>query len=165
MNDFFYTLFGEGKDLTSLQMGFRAFIMFFITLAMIRISGMRSFGQKSAFDAIIVILLGAILSRAVAGASGFIPTVVAGLVLSMTHRLLALATIYNEKLGKMVKGEKTILYFNGELQTKNLIYCCLSLKDIMEEVRLQLNDIDMKNVKEIYMERSGRLSIIKKDEP
>lgn len=162
MNVLFHTLFGEGKDLTALQMGFRAFLMFFVTLSLIRIAGMRSFGQKSAFDAIIVIMLGAILSRAVVGASGFVSTTVAGLVLSLVHRLIAMATINNETLGTIVKGKKTLLFVNGELKRNNLLQCCLSDKDLMEEVRLQLNASDMENVKEIYMERSGKLSIIKK---
>ena len=80
-------LFGHGKDLNMLQMGCRAFCMFFITLAFIRISGMRSFGSKSAFDNIIVLILGAILSRAVVGVSPVFPIITAGFILSITHRI------------------------------------------------------------------------------
>ena len=56
-------LFGNGQNLTALQMGVRAFIMFFIALALIRIGGMRIFGKKTAFDNILVIMLGAVLAR------------------------------------------------------------------------------------------------------
>lgn len=162
MNEILFTLFGEGKDLNALQMGCRSFILFFITLALIRLAGMRAFGQKSAFDSIIVIMLGAILSRAVAGASAFFPTIIAGIVLAIIHRLLAIATIYNEKLGYIVKGEKTLLYKNDTILKKNMFRCSVSYKDLMEEVRLQLNETSLENVWEIYMERSGKLSIVKK---
>ncbi len=106
MSELINKLLGEGKDLNALQMADRAFVMFFITLFLIRVAGMRSFGQKSAFDTIIVIMLGAILSRAVTGASAFFPTVIAGAVLALVHRLLALISIFNEIIGAVINGKK-----------------------------------------------------------
>ncbi|MDB5224324.1 MAG: hypothetical protein JWN83_2991, partial [Chitinophagaceae bacterium] len=120
MNEIIYKLFGEGKELDALQMGDRAFVMFFITLFLIRVAGMRAFGQKSAFDMIIVIMLGAILSRAVTGASAFFPTVVAGAVLAVVHRLLALISMYNETIGAIVKGNKILLFKNNKVIKKNM---------------------------------------------
>src|SRR6187549_3805436 len=115
MSEIMYKLFGEGKDLNALQMGDRAFVMFFITLFLIRIAGMRAFGQKSAFDMIIVIMLGAILSRAVTGASAFWPTVAAGAVLAVVHRILGLLSMYNQTIGSIVKGNKIMLYKNNKM--------------------------------------------------
>jgi len=163
MDEIMYKLFGEGKDLTALQMGDRAFVMFFITLFLIRLAGMRAFGQKSAFDMIIVIMLGAILSRAVTGASAFWPTVTAGAVLAIIHRLLALASMYSESIGAVIKGNKILLFKNNKLIKKNMMKCAVSYKDLQEEVRLILNDTTMDNVEEIYMERSGKISIVKKN--
>jgi Predicted membrane protein len=158
-----YKLFGEGKELNALQMGDRAFVMFFITLLLIRVAGMRAFGQKSAFDMIIVIMLGAILSRSITGASAFFPTVVAGFVLAIVHRVLALISIYNEAIGAIIKGNKTVLYKNNKVIQKNMISCSVSYKDLQEEVRLILNETTMDNVEEIFMERSGKISIVKKE--
>jgi uncharacterized membrane protein YcaP (DUF421 family) len=162
MDEIIHKLFGEGKELNALQMGDRAFVMFFITLFLIRVAGMRAFGQKSAFDMIIVIMLGAILSRAVTGDSAFFPTVVAGSVLAIVHRLLALISVYNDTIGSIVKGNKTILFKNNKVVKKNMINCSVSYKDLEEEVRLILNETTMDNVEEIFMERSGKISIIKK---
>ena len=162
MNDLIYTLFGEGKDLNSLQMGCRAFSMFFITLVLLKISGMRAFGQKSAFDSIVVIMLGAILSRAVVGVSPFFPTVVAGGVLALVHRLLAIITVYSDTIGHIIKGEKSVLYHNNTLVKKNMLTSSVSFKDMLEELRINLNEDTLDNVKEIIMERSGKMSIIKK---
>lgn len=162
MQELMNTLFGEGKDLDALQMGDRAFVMFFITLFLIRLSGMRAFGQKSAFDTIIVIMLGAILSRAVTGASAFFPTVMAGTVLAVIHRLLAIISVSNDILGSVIKGNRVLLFRDNKLIKKNMLTCSVSVKDLQEEVRLLLNETTMDNVEEIYMERSGKISVIKK---
>ncbi|HUS02336.1 MAG TPA: YetF domain-containing protein [Chitinophagaceae bacterium] len=162
MNEIINKLFGEGNDLNALQMADRAFVMFFITLFLIRIAGMRAFGQKSAFDMIIVIMLGAILSRSVTGASAFWPTIAAGAVLAVVHRILGLLSMYNQTIGWIVKGNKIILYKNDKMIKGNMMKCSISYKDLQEEVRLILNEMTMDNVEEIYMERSGKISVIKK---
>ncbi len=89
MSAIMITLFGEGKDLNTLQMACRAFVVFFITLAFIRFTGMRTFGVKSAFDHCIIIMLGAVLSRSITGASAFLPTITAAFVLVLVHKILA----------------------------------------------------------------------------
>ena len=43
-------LFGHGTDLNSLQMTVRAIVIFFVTLLLIRFTGMRVFGIKTAFE-------------------------------------------------------------------------------------------------------------------
>ncbi len=62
-------IWGTGTSLDTVQMGTRGIAVFIIALLLIRVSGRRSFGIRSPLDNIIVILLGAILSRAVVGAS------------------------------------------------------------------------------------------------
>ena len=81
MRDAFLVLFGEGRNLDPLQMGMRSIAVFLIALTLIRLSGRRSFGQRSPFDSVVVILLGATLSRAIVGASPFIATAVASVVI------------------------------------------------------------------------------------
>lgn len=162
MNNILYTLFGSGERLDALQMGCRAVIMFFITLIIIRISGMRSFGRKSAFDSIIVIMLGAILSRTVVGASEFLPTITAGSVFAIIHRILGWLSVKHDIVGKIIKGNSICLYEKGEFINKNLAKSIISKKDIMEEIHGQLNENSLDNISHVFMERSGKISIIKK---
>ncbi|MER3497356.1 MAG: hypothetical protein C4308_01320 [Chitinophagaceae bacterium] len=82
-------IFGSGEHLLPGQMAARAFVIFFITLALIRIGGMRIFGQKTAFDSILVIMLGAVLARGIVGASPFFSTVAAGVTFIIVHKILA----------------------------------------------------------------------------
>ena len=156
-------LFGEGTDLTPLQMSVRAITIFILTLIFIRVSGSRSFGIKTPFDNVINILLGAILSRAVAGASPFLATLCAALSIVLLHRLFAWICIYSDFFGKLVKGESTILYKEGALMTENMKRCSISEKDLMEAIRLNGGKNSLSDIKEACMERDGKISIVPKE--
>ncbi|MBO9572596.1 MAG: DUF421 domain-containing protein [Chitinophagaceae bacterium] len=159
----FNILFGSGEDLNPLQMAVRGFIMFFITLLLIRIGGMRIFGKKSAFDYIIIIMLGAVLARGVVGASPFLSTVVAAFVMILVHKLLAMLAMKYIWIGKIVKGIHRPLYNDGQMDIKNMKIVAISKDDLMEAVRLQLNKATLDTVKEIIIEKNGELSVIEKE--
>lgn len=97
-------LFGEGKNLNALQMGMRALVVFVIALTLIRIAGRRSFGQRAAFDYVVAILLGATLSRTIVGASPFLATVMASIVIVVLHRLVAWLCMHSRALERLVVG-------------------------------------------------------------
>lgn len=157
-------VFGEGKDLDTLQMCSRAIIAFVIALILIRLAGQRTFGKNSAVDNVIIIMLGAVLSRAVVGASPFIPVVCACTAMSLTHRILTWLSMYNHGIGKIVKGEPTCLYRNGSFEEANLKKLLISRKDLMEGVRLRTNADSLDNVDAVYIERNGQISVVKKAE-
>src|ERR1700704_4548138 len=140
--EWIYTIFGHGKNLDVLQMSSRAILVFFITLILLRIAGVRTFGKKSAFDNVIIIMLGSVLSRAVVGASPFIPTTVACLSFVLVHWLLAWLSLYNKTIGRWVKGEKASLYTaeKGGENTGNMKKARISRKDLDEGLRLRINE-------------------------
>jgi len=102
--DIIQRVFGEGKDLDALQMSARAVVLFLMMLVLIRVAGMRSFGRKSSFDTIMVVMFGAVLSRALTGSSPFWPTVAGATVLVVIHRIVAMATAKWSWLEKAIKG-------------------------------------------------------------
>ena len=154
--------FGHTTDLNILQMSVRAIVVFFFALLLVRITGMRAFGIKSAFDTCIIIILGAVLGRAVVGASPFIPTLVASAVLMIVHKFIASISVNNNFISHLVKGIPISLYKEGIINEKNLRKCSVSNGDVMEEVRIRLNQNTLDNVEEIFMERTGKISVIEK---
>jgi uncharacterized membrane protein YcaP (DUF421 family) len=160
--EFIHALFGSGKDLNSLQMVCRSIVAFFLTLLLIRIAGIRTFGKKTAFDNVIVIMLGSIFSRVVVGASPFIPTTLACLAFVLVHRGLAWITVYNDTIGRWVKGEASTLYQDGRFDKQNMRSAHVSDKDIRESVRQKINEDSLDGVKQIIQERTGEISVVKK---
>ncbi|MBA3665734.1 MAG: DUF421 domain-containing protein [Bacteroidetes bacterium] len=154
-------LFGEGKDLTALQMSMRALVIFLSGIILVRIAGRRSFGMREPFDNVLSILLGAILARCVVGASEFGPTFTACFVLVFLHLIFGKLSYYSDGFGKIIKGEPKVLFEKGVMNKKNMSNCMISEKDMMEGIHL--NGIEaLDDVKVVYQERNGEMSVIKK---
>ena len=156
------TLFGQGESITVIQMCFRAIVIYLIAILYVRLAGKRAFGRISTFDNIIVITLGALLSRAIVGISPFPHILASCLVLVFFHRLVAWITLRNHTIGKIVKGEPDSLFKNGKPNETNLHKNCISRNDLMEGVRMKLNENKLDNVDEVFIERNGEFSVVKK---
>lgn len=155
-------LFGEGENQTVLQMSLRAVVIFIITLILLRIAGRRSFGMKSPFDNIIVILLGAILSRALVGASEFLPTVASATVIAVLHRLGAWVGTLNFRFGVLIKGQKIVLFDQGKLDHENMRRALISESDLYTSLRNTMNVETFDSIERAYMENNGRISFVRK---
>lgn len=160
--DIINQLFGEGKELTVLQMCDRAVVIYFVTHALIRISGRRTFGRKSAFDNTVAIILGAVLSRAIVGASPFLPTVACSLAIVVLHRVLAWVSIKNKFIRTQLQGSSMVLYQNGEFNRENMTRSLIGEKDLLADVRLKANVNSLADIDQIYMETTGEVSVVKK---
>src|SRR5256714_10875722 len=79
----------EPKDLTFDQISLRGIIVFLATLIMVRLGHKRSLARKTPFDAVLLVILAAVLSRAINGSAPFFPTLGGGVVLVLLHRLFA----------------------------------------------------------------------------
>jgi len=153
-------LFGVGRDLDAVQMAARAVVLFFLMLVMVHVAGLRMFGRKASFDTIIMITLGALLSRVVVGASPAIPTVVASFVLVVLHRLIAMATAAVPALERLFKGGSVWLYRGGIFNTKAMHRAGISRGDLEEAVRAKSNRLKLTDVLEIHLESNGDLSVV-----
>jgi len=155
------TFFGHDETQNAWQMAARAAVVFIITLIFLRFSGRRSFGMCSPVDNVINILLGAVLARAITGSSPFVPTVSAALVIALLHRFFTWLGLYSNLLGSLVKGDALVIYRNGQKIAKNMKKCFITDRDLMEGLRLEgVQSLD--EVDSAYVERSGRISVIKK---
>lgn len=162
MSEIIYKLFGDGKDLNSLQFTDRAIVIFIIAIALVRISGRRSFGVKTPFDTTIAILLGSILGRAVAGVSPFVPTVAGCLALVVLHRILAWAVLHYPSLARLVRGKPIPLYKDGKFIDENMKRGLVTKEDILEHVRLKALMPDFEKVESAWLETTGEIAIVKK---
>lgn len=160
--NFLITIFGEGRDLDTLQMSARTVAVCFAALIFIRISGRRSFGQRSPFDYVVAILLGATLSRVIVGASPAIPTMVASLVMVLLHRALAWACVHSPRLESLVVGIERQVFKDGRFNEKQMSAALITQTDVFETARQELHSLDLDDVQSALLERNGQVSLIRK---
>jgi uncharacterized membrane protein YcaP (DUF421 family) len=163
--DLLIHLFGQGKNLSLLQMSARGIVVFIIALLLIRISGRRSFGIRAPLDNIIIILLGAVLSRAVVGASAFVPVVITCFVIVVLHRCVGWLIANSRFFARLVESDKILLFENGKYLDQNLNRVQLTQEDAMQGVRKSALTENLDEIKHIYIERNGEISAIRKPKP
>src|SRR2546423_10892119 len=121
--DFVSPLLGLGaepKDLTFLQLSLRGVIIFLVTLVMVRLSSRRSLAEKTAFDAILLVILASVLSRAINGSAGFFTSIGASVALVLLHRFFGWIACRWHTFGKIIKGCPVVIIENGLLKCDTL---------------------------------------------
>lgn len=152
----------QPKDLTFVQISLRGVIVFLATLIMIRFGHKRSLARKTAFDAVLLIILAAVLSRAINGSAAFFATLGGGLVLVILHRLLALIAFHSHRFGILIKGQPELIIDDGDFVRRAMHRNHISKHDVEEDMRLSAKTEDLKDVRHGYIERSGDISFIEK---
>src|SRR5947208_10064716 len=161
----FETLLGlsvEPKNLTFVQISLRGIIVFVAALAMVRLGHKRSLSHKTPFDAVLLVILASVLSRAINGSSAFFATIGGSVVLVLLHRLFAHLAYYSHAFGILVKGRPDVIVRDGQCDFRMMLRNHISTHDLEEDMRLDAHIDDLSKVRVACVERSGDISFIKK---
>ena len=166
----FYDLVGpllglgaEPKDLTLSQISLRGIIVFLATLVMVRLSKKRSLAEKTAFDAVLLVILASVLSRAINGTAAFFASLGGGFVLVFLHRFFGWIACYSHSFGTLIKGRPEVIVENGKPIKRMMRHNHISEHDLEEDLRLEAQTEDLSRIRVARIERSGDISFIKKD--
>jgi uncharacterized membrane protein YcaP (DUF421 family) len=152
----------EPKDLTFIQISLRGIIVFLVTLTTMRIGHKRSLSRKTPFDAVLLVILAAVLSRAINGSAAFFATLGGGVVLVLLHRLFAYLAFYSHGFGILVKGHPDTIVRDGQCDFQVMRRNHVSVHDLDEDMRLSAHTDDLSRIRIARVERSGDISFIKK---
>jgi len=166
MQDFLIELFGfhaKADTITTSQICWRTGLVSLIAIVLLRISGRRTFASNSGLEMVVKFMLGAILSRAIAGDSPFVPIVAAAVTLVLFHRLLAYVTYSFPAFGRLLKGQDSILVDAGVINHKELRRASLSEAALRAAVRGASNLEDLAQTQTVRLEHDGTISVVKKE--
>jgi uncharacterized membrane protein YcaP (DUF421 family) len=157
------SLWGVGVDaehLGAVEAALRTVIIYAVTLVLVRLASRRFLSQATAFDVIVGIMLGSIMSRTINGSAPFIPTVLAGAVLLAMHWLFGVVAFHTDWFGPLVKGERVLLIKDGKIQQEAMRGASITSADLAQALRLQTNQADPSRVRLAYLERNGQISVV-----
>ena len=154
-----------GLSLKAEQLGFghmavRAALTYVFLIALVRAGKKRALGGATAFDVILIIILGSIAARALTGGAPYFPSMLALIVLVFTHWLFSYVAWASPALSDFIKGHSTVVILDGKVNREALRAAHVSMDDLEEDLRSKGVD-DLKAVKEARLERSGKLSVLR----
>jgi uncharacterized membrane protein YcaP (DUF421 family) len=159
-----WTLGLDEDELGIRHMVVRAIVVFAIAVVIVRLGEKRFISENTAFDVILGVMLGSVVSRAITGQSPFIPTLCAAFMLVGLHWLLAQIAFRSDRFGTLIKGNTRVLIRDGEVDWDAMSRSNLSQDDLLGALRLQASLSDWDMVREARPERNGQISVIRKDE-
>src|SRR5690242_16873509 len=152
----------SADELEWYQMVLRAIVVYAVALAYIRIAGMRSFGTSSAFDVVVTITMGAVLSRSITGHYPFFPCLITAAVLALCHRLIAFLNFKVDAVRRTAEGKPVLLFSEGLFVERNLSLHSIHRDDLERTLREQGLD-GYSKVKTIWYEVDGKISVVTKE--
>lgn len=155
-------LWGQPASLTVSQMAVRGAVIFWVGYSLLRIGGWRIFGKKSAFDYVILIVVGSVLSKVIIGEVAVLPAVAACLAMVLFNRLVSALCARYKWLSHKLQGRPIRLYGKGEVYWRNLRASSISYQELMQSLRLEMNTEDLNKIESAMLESSGRISFTPK---
>lgn len=154
-------LFIEGSKLDTIEMAIRTAMIFIFTLILVRIAKKRFLGRNTAFDVVLGVIAGSVMSRAINGSGKLFPTLGALAVLIALHWIVSFFVSRSTQFANLVEGLPAKLLSNGKIDHQQLKKHHFRDADVYESARLKGNINDLKKIKEAHLEANGDISIIK----
>lgn len=137
----------------------RGFLVYIALLIFLRVSGKRSFGEMSAFDVIVLVLVGGTLRTSIIGAdTSFFGALIAVATILATDKSLAWICTRYPRLNRLIEGKATFLVRDGERVPDALRRC-----NIPEAAfERALHTAGKENLRDIYnvrLEPNGKITL------
>lgn len=141
----------------------RACVVYFVLLAMIRLSGKRTMGQFTAFDMLLVVLLGNAVQNALLGSDN---SVAGGLLLAATliglNGLVGLMSARSDRIEALVEGSPVLLAHDGRVYKDVLRRELVSGQDFEKAMR-EAGIEDVGDIRLAVLETNGHITVVRRD--
>lgn len=127
----------------------------------IRVSGKRTLSKLNAFDFVVVVTLGSILSSMILMKVTIAEGIVALIIIITMQYVLAYFAKSSVKAQQIISSSPILLFYNGKFLTESMRKELITEKEIYAEIR-KYRLHNMNEVQAVVMETNGEISVIKK---
>jgi uncharacterized membrane protein YcaP (DUF421 family) len=140
---------------------FRAFAIYVVLLVILRLSGRRTMGQMTAFDFVLLLVIGQATQQALIG-DDFSITTAAILIVTLVTTDIGLAYVkeYLPKIEIVLDGQPLILLQDGKPLQDRLQKARVSEADILHSARFSQGLVSLDQIRYAILETDGKISII-----
>jgi uncharacterized membrane protein YcaP (DUF421 family) len=160
-----HTQFAQMFDLSMPWWAFvlRACAVYFVLLGMIRLSGKRTMGQFTAFDMLLVVLLGNAVQNALLGGDN---SIAGGLLLAATlialNGMVGLVSARSDRIEALVEGTPVLLAHDGKVYKDVLRRELVSRQDFEKAMReAGIEGVD--DIRLAVLETNGHITVVRRD--
>lgn len=142
---------------------FRAVLVYFFILALLRATGKRQTGQMSPFDLVLLLVLSNAVQNSMNGGDNSITggLIVAGTLVALNW-LVGWITWRSRRAELLIEGRPEILIHHGKIQGDVMQRQRISHEELMAALRQQ-GCAGIAEVKTAILESDGSVSVLKKD--
>lgn len=141
----------------------RATVVYFVVLAMVRLSGKRTVGQFTPFDLLVVVLLGTAVQNSLIGED---VSLLGGLILAGTliawNWVVGFATARSRVLDRIAEGSPVLLARDGELFEAVMRRQNIGRLDVEEALR-DNGIADISGAALVTLEVDGTITVVPRD--
>lgn len=151
---------GPPLSLAPGQIALRAAFIYAFGLAAVRLADKRVLGKNTAFDVVVGVVLGSVLSRAINGNAPVFSSLAGVVVLLLLHWMFAFLSSRSHGLSVLLKGNARPLVRDGHILWEEMRRNHISEGDLLEMLRLRGRLADPREVGQACLERNGEISAI-----
>lgn len=140
----------------------QAFAVFVIAYVFMRIMGKRAVAQMSAFDLIVVILLGSMLASTLANQKTVTQTIITSVFVVLAY-LIASYLMLNNNVRQAIRAKPTVLVNKGNIDEAGLRQARMTVPELLGHLRIK-GYSSIADVEFAIMEEAGQLSVIPKSQ-
>ncbi len=157
-------LFGTNAEtITWWQMCVRALVVACYAIFLFRVASRRIVGRDATLDIVFAVIVGSTLSRVLTGNAPLLPSMAAMAVVVLLHAVLVAGAAKFRWISQLTAGSATKIVTDGKVDWRRARRANLGEEDVQEELRLH-GVSSLESVKAAYLERNGRISIIRRGE-
>lgn len=140
----------------------RGILVYLVLLSLLRLSGKRSFGEMSAFDVIVLVLVGGTLRTSIIGPdTSFLGAIIAVAAILATDKTIAWICTRSPGLNRWVEGRPTFLVKDGKRVPQALNRCNIP-EAAFERVLHTQGHEDLQGVNNARLEPNGKITFTRR---